>query len=200
MTETQATAPRRGREEAPSSAAPRMLASGDRTIDRGDEREFMRTKPIEPHEKFEIPRGRMKRGMSYAWVALKVPYSNLRSRRLNDFRAGGYQFARAEDFPELSGYKADEQTNKRLIELGIEDEVRPDDPVILDNLVLVQRPAELTTQAEKERDYAAKRQLSEHLQRQKESSERAIGSNRTQMSHTYGAAPEEAPSDASAEF
>lgn len=186
-------------EEAPSSQTP-MLHSGARDDGRSDEREFARARPIEAHEKFEIPHNRMKRNMSYVWAALRIPYTTLRSRRLNDFRGGGYQYARAADYPELSGYKPEAQVNQRFIELGLEDEVRSDDPVILDGSVLMERPAKMTREAEIERDRAAQRQLSDHLQRQKEQSERAIGSGRTQMVHTYGSAPEEAPLDAQSEF
>lgn len=161
--------------------------------------DYVRVKPREPHEKYDLPRGTAQRGMDYLWAATRIPYTTLKSRRLDEFRRAGWKFARAADFQELSGYRPRDQVNRRFVELGIDDDVRADDPVILDNSVLMMRPKALTAEAERERDQAAANQINDHLRRQREKSEREIGKNYTQMRRHYGPS-DEAPSDQAAEY
>lgn len=168
-----------------------------RTPGRGDE--YVRERPREAHEKFDLPRGSAARGMSYVWAALRIPYTTLRSPRLSNYVRSGWHFCRAEDHPEHSGYRPGSVVNERWVKLGIEEEVHADDPVIRDGMVLMQRPKALTEEAEAEQQQAATRQITEHLQQQRQRSEREIGSSRTVMRNTYGP-PDEAPSDHDAEI
>ena len=156
--------------------------------------DYIRIKPRDPSQKYELPRGTHQRGMDYLWASTRVPFTNLKNKRLDDFRRAGWKMARAADFPELSHYKPQQQANRRLIELGLEEDVRADDPVILDNLVLLMRPKALTQEAERERDQLASNQINDHLRRQRERSEREIGKQYTQMRRHYGPS-DEAPSD-----
>lgn len=197
--ETSAAPP--SRSSALSDARRAMAEEVVRDNGRDDPREFVRNRPREPHEKFELPSS-LKRGhgMDYLWASLKIPYSTQRSPRMNQFRQAGWQFVRAADCPELSGYKPDAEVNQRFIELGIDQEVRADDPVIMDNnSVLMMRPKQLTEQAETEDRKRARSQIEDFLTTQRQRSERAIGTQRTRMTRSYGPA-QEAPSDADTEI
>ncbi len=181
----------------PMPPKPAAVADSARDEGRDQPREFVRQRPREPHEKFDLPDGTAERGMDYLWAAVKIPYTTQRSPRLDDFRRSGWQFARAADFRELSGL--DRNVSDRFVELGIDQVVKPDDPVIRDNLVLMMRPKNLSAEAAKEDKDRAQRQISEHLRQQKERSERAIGAGRTRMTRQYGPA-DEAPSDQDTEI
>jgi len=199
MSQTQRPAVDAAAPPAPPLPAAPTPPDMSRAPQRAEYREAVRVKPREAHQKFDIPPGRRLAGYSYLWSALKVPYSAVRSRRLAEYRAAGWQFVRAADMPELSGYKPQAQVNTRFVELGIDDEVRADDPVILDGSVLMIRPERFTEEAERERTQAAHRQLREHLQRQHEKSAREIGESRTFI-RTNAETPDEAPSDRDAEY
>ncbi len=181
-----------------TTEAPR-LESASRDDGRSAAREVTRERPREPHEKYSLDNSRTDPGMSYMWASVRIPYTTLRSPRLDSFRAAGWQLARAEDFPEHSGYRKGSQENDRLVKLGLDQHVEADDPVIKDNSVLMFRPKHMTQEAEGELKQAARQQLNDHLRQQKERSERAIGANRTTMSRTYGGA-EQAPADAETEY
>lgn len=178
---------------------PPIVADGARDgSGREEAREFVRDRPREPHEKYDLGRSNVPRGMTFQWVSTRIPYTTLRNPRLDSFRGAGWQFARAEDFPEHSGYKPTREVNQRLIDLGIDSEVRADDPVVKDNLVLMMRPKQLSAEAEGEQREKAARQINDHLRRQRELSERQIGAQRTTMRKSY--APAEAPSDQDTEI
>lgn len=174
---------------------PQMVADASRDELRSPDREWARERPIEPSEKFDLTRFQLDPKMDFLFAGTRIPYTTLKNPRLDQFRRAGWAFARAADFPELSGYKPGDKADRRLIELGLESEVRADDPVILDNNVLMMRPKRLSDEARRELDAAARRQITDHLRKQKENSERQIGTNRTRVSRTYDR-PDEAPSDA----
>ena len=156
-----------------------------------------RRRPREEHEKYDIEGGRQ-RGMDYIWAATKIPYTTQRSPRLPAFRRAGWEFCRAADHPDLSGYQPGEG-NARMIELGIDDEVRADDPVIQNGLVLMMRPKSLSQEAEAEDKARAKGQIEDYMLTLRQKSERAIGPQRTRMARTYGPA-DEAATDAEVEM
>lgn len=182
-----------------TTEAPARLADASRDDGRTPDREFVRQRPRDPSEKYDLRGQRLDPRMSYFWASLKIPYTTQRNPRLDSFRRAGWQFARAADFPEQSGYRAGQEANERFVELGIDDKVSADDPVIRDNLVLMMRPKHMTEEAEREQRTEASRQINDHLRQQKERSVRAIGENRTTMSRHVGPA-DEAPSDAGAEI
>lgn len=166
---------------------------------RDDPRDYVRQRPAQPHEKFEIATSRMSRGMDYFWASIKIPFSNLRNPRLDTYRRAGWRFARAEDFPEHSGYQPEAQVNNRFIELGIDREVRADDPVIIDNAsVLMMRPKEMSAEARSEQERAAKAQIEDYMATLRRQSERQIGKERTTLRRNVGPT-DEAMSDAEAE-
>lgn len=181
-----------------TSDAPR-LADASRDDGRTQDRDFVRQRPRDPSEKYDLRGQRLDPKMSYFWASLKIPYSSQRNPRLDSFRRAGWQFARAADFPEQSGYRPGKEVNERFVELGIDDKVSADDPVIRDNLVLMVRPKVMTDEAEREQKVEASRQINDHLRQQKDRSVKAIGENRTTMSRHVGPA-DEAPSDAAAEI
>jgi hypothetical protein len=187
-----------------NSQAP-MKTDMARTEDRADVRnaEYTRVRPREPHEKFDLPDNRITKGMDYLWAALKVPHSDRRSPRLRAFRDAGWRFARAADFPELSGYRKEDavsERDKRFIELGIDSVVQADDPVILeDSSVLMMRPRNMSREAEREDKARADSQFNDYMNALRAKSERQIGSARTKMQRTYGPS-DEAQSDAEAEI
>lgn len=191
-----------GTSPAQIAAARKLLAEVNRDEGREDHRDFIRHKPREPHEKFELPKNaKVPRGMDFMWGSLRIPYSTQRNPRLSQFRQAGWQFARAADFPELSGYKPEAEVNQRFIELGIDQEVRPDDPVVMDNQsVLMMRPKTLSQQAETEDKRRAATQINDFLTTQRKRSVAAIGEGRTRMTRTYGPGGDEAPSDAEVEI
>jgi hypothetical protein len=183
----------------PVAAAIEFDTARDNGRDPDRDDEYIRLTPTEPSEKYELDPREREPGMDYIWASVRVPYSTLKNRRLNDYQRGGWKFCRAADHPSKSGYKPGHMVNKRFIELGIEDEVQADDPVFNDNLVLMKRPKALSQQAERERDTAAASQINDHLRRQREKSEREIGRQYTQMRRQYGPA-DEAPPDAAEAF
>ena len=174
--------------------APEIDMSRDEAREDFRDDQFVRARPREPSQKYEIPKNRRERGMDYLWASTRIPFTNLKNRRLNDYLSSGWKYDRAAAQPELSDYRPQKEVNRRLIELGLEEEVRADDPVIKDNLVLLKRPHALTEEAERERDQIASNQINDHLRRQRERSEQQIGKQYTQMRRHYGPS-DEAPSD-----
>lgn len=147
---------------------------------------YTRIRPPEPHEKYQLDPSERARGMDYFLAAVTVRGAPNRDR-LNDFYRAGWKPARAADHPRMSGY--DIQGTAELEAFGIK-KIGPDDPVVINGLMLCQRPKELSDESRRELDQAANRQIDDHLASLSRRSERHIGARtRIQRSVTRSATP-----------
>ena len=170
-----------------------VIASAQRESARGTLRDAPRTRIRSQSERYGVPREQMARNTAYEWVALKI--RGAPNPRLSEFRAGGWTPARAIDFPEHSGYipegkgtSADDAWGRA----GITSDVTADSPVIINDLMLVQRPLEYDREARREEANAARQQVDDQMTRIRQQSQRAIG-DKTVLSRTRTVGP--APAD-----
>ena len=176
-------------------AASNFKPEPPRHDERDSGREFIRVRPREPHEKYAVPQSQMKRGMDYFWAATKL--RGMPNPRFSDYWRAGWRPVKAADFPDLSGLNL--RPDQALIDLGIVQDVQPDGQIILNDLMLMMRPAAMTAEAQAEQDRLAEKQVNDHLRLQREKSNRAIGPGRTRISRQFGP-PDEVPSDAEVEM
>jgi hypothetical protein len=167
-------------------------ARGD-TRDTG--REFLRIKPREPHEKYAIPEDRRQPGMDYFMAAVKI--RGQPNPRFSDYWRAGWRPVKASALPELSGL--DLNPDQSLIDLGVVRAVGPDDPIIIDDLMPMMRPMQMSRAAKAEQQAAAEQQVSDHLRAQRDKSVRAVGVKNTRIDRHYAPA-DEAPSDSEVEM
>src|ERR1700680_2585521 len=120
---------------ASETAAPPPPVPEDTSRDsvRSAGRDFVRQRPREPHEKYAV--AKLPRGMEGFWAALKL--RGAPNPRLNEFMRAGWKPARAEDYPDHSGFGIEH--DPMLIELGAVKNVGPNTPVILDDMMLMVR-------------------------------------------------------------
>ncbi len=175
-----------------------LYADAERREERSDGREeFVRARPREAHERFNLDPRQKIPGMDYFWAAAKIN-GQPNPRFIETLRAG-WQPVKAADHPELSGL--DVRIDPRLIELGLVPEKRPGDPIEDRGLMLMMRPKQLSVASRAEDERRATGQFSDHMNRLNQSSRRGIG-DKTQMSRrrTSGAPPSDMiPDDAELE-
>jgi hypothetical protein len=183
--------------QAPVDAEPRGVDDSQRRLiadamrssgrDDGRSKEFMRVRPREPHERYDVDPKLLKPGMDYRWVSLSCRGEP--NPQLTDTFRSGWLPARAEDFPQHSGIDA--YLNPMLVELGHQKQINPDDPVIDRNLMLCVRPMEFSDQSRREDEAAADKQVDDHMRHLNNQSRRAIG-DKTRISRrvTRGVVPD----------
>lgn len=170
-------------------------ADAERAMDRDNGREYVRVRPRDPHEKYNIPPNEMKAGFDYFMAATKI--RGMPNPRFNEYTRAGWRAARAEEHPSLSGL--DLHHDQALIDLGIVRDVKPSDPVIVDDLMVMLRPKSMSQESRAEEEKRAARQINDHLSTLRNKSNREIGEKNTRVSRQYGP-PDEAPSDSEVEF
>lgn len=153
-----------------SASAKSVPSNTERAVTRDDE--YVRQRPREPHEIYEIDRRHQPRDMDLMWAAVKVRGAP-NQERLNDFIRTGWRPALAADYPEHSGF--DVKHSQSLIDMGFARDIKPDDPVINRDLMLMVRPKQMSRQSREEDKARADRQIDEHMNRLRQSSRRAIG-------------------------
>lgn len=166
-------------------------------------RENIRQKPREPHEIYHIDRQDFPRGMDLTWAAVKVRGAPNQDR-LNEFIRTGWRPARAQDFPEHSGYDVNANYSKTLIDLGFARRVEPDDPVINRDQMLMVRPKQMSEESRSEDQARADGQINDHLNRLRQVSARQIGARNTtvqrQVTRSDRAPPDLVSDDADVEL
>ncbi len=138
--------------------------------------------PPEPHEKYELLPDEFPDGMDLMWLPTKI--AGMPNDKVAQYYRAGWQPARAEDFPRLSGFGTDYP--QAMIDAGLLDIVRPDAPVITDDQMLVMRPKEMTRRAERARAAAANDQVANQMQRLSQAYRNARGVG---VKRNYGALP-----------
>jgi hypothetical protein len=156
----------------PQSAEPSPHESARMTA-----RELERFMPPEPHERFHIDPRFFPAGMQVQWLPYLI--KGMLNPQVNDYWRAGWVPARAEEFPEMSGYKLPIPAALKSVRLpdgtSLGQEVQADDPVIKDGQMLIVRPKEISEYAEERRDRGAKRQFRDHIDRITSQSRAAIG-------------------------
>lgn len=163
--------------------------------DRDTGREYARIKPREPHEKYAIPANRRQAGMDYFLAAVKI--RGMPNPRFTDYWRAGWRPVKASALPEMSGI--DLNPDQSLVDLGIVRAVNPDDPIILDDLMPMMRPKQMSEASAAEQASRAAQQVDDHLRTQRDKSTRAVGAKNTRIQRHYGPA-DEAPSDSEVEM
>ena len=167
-----------------------MPKDGARDTIRPEFRENIRQKPREPHEIYAIDR--QPRGMDLMWAAVKVRGAPNQDR-LNEFIRTGWRPARAQDYPEHSGFDVNANYSQTLIELGFARKVGPDDPVINRDLMLMVRPKEMSQESRAEDQARADSQINDHMNRLRQVSSRQIGAQNTTVSRRVTRSAEAPP-------
>jgi hypothetical protein len=120
-------------------------------------------------------------GMDHFFAAVKVRGAPNQDR-LNEFIATGWRPARAQDFPDISGYAVNGQYSDTLVELGFARRVKPNDPVINRDMMLMIRPKAMSVQSRAEDQERADSQINDHMNRLRQVSARQIGPQNTTVS------------------
>jgi hypothetical protein len=100
-----------------------------------------------PHEKYQIPEELRDPDMDYLWLPSSI-FGEPNKRAIAQHFRMGWVPAQAKDFPHISGYGADYPAE--LVARGLVDNVRPDDILEVDGLMLVQRPLAVSQMARKQ--------------------------------------------------
>lgn len=141
-------------------------------------RDAIRVRPREPHELYEIDPRQRPRDMDLMWAAVKVRGAPNQDR-LNEFIRTGWRPARAEDYPEHSGYDVNGNYDDTLVELGFARRIGPSDPVVNRDLLLMVRPKQMSQESRREDEARANRQIDDHMNRLRQVSARQIGARNT---------------------
>lgn len=180
-----------------------MPADGQRDSARTQFRDAVRQRPREPHELFAIDPHDQLRGMDHFFAAVKVRGASNQDR-LNQFISTGWRPARAEDFPDISGYAVNEQYSQTLVDLGFARRIGPDDPVINRDLMLMVRPKEMSRESRAEDQERADNQINDHMNRLRQVSSRQIGARNTtvrrEVTRSTSAPPDLVSDDADVEL
>lgn len=169
------------------SAAP---SSPERKSARTPERIPERLARREPHERFHIPPERWPSGLKPEWKAVTIMGMANRDMMIEYYRAG-WQPARAEQFPEFSGYGL--ELGHGQIPMGFSpegkqiylDNVNASDPIIIRGQMLMLRPIEMCEEADQNRQKAANEQVEQQIARLSGQSKREIGANRTTVQKKF---------------
>jgi hypothetical protein len=180
-----------------------MPKDGQRDPIRPEFRDNIRQKPREPHEVYAIDRQDQPRDMDLMWAALKVRGAPNQDR-LNEFIRTGWRPARAQDYPDHSGYDVNANYSQTLIDLGFARRIAPDDPVVNRDLMLMIRPKEMSRESRAEDQARADGQINDHMNRLRQVSARQIGERNTtvrrQVSRSDRAPPDLVSDDADVEL
>lgn len=132
---------------------------------------FVRLKPREEHERYQLDEKMKRPGFDYFWAA--VTRFGQPNPRFGEYLRAGWRPAEAKDFPDISGLQA--QVDPRLIELGFMKEKKPSDPIEDRGLMLMMRPQPLSDQARREENVKADRQVDDQMAKLRAMSKKAIG-------------------------
>lgn len=137
----------------------------------------------EPHNKYEIPADQIPPGMDAMWLPTKI--AGMPNPQVAQYYRAGWQPARAQDFPEQSGYGVD--FPQMMIDAGLLENVKADAPVIIDDQMLVLRPRELSVRAHQQRAKQADEQVDIQMRRLRQVSRTFRG---TEIRRRHGPAPD----------
>jgi hypothetical protein len=150
----------------------------------------MRIARREPHLKYHIPKNKIPAGMVAEWKALTVKGMSNRDHLIEVYRAG-WQPARAEQFPEFSGFGIN--FGDRTLQIGISPEgaaiylenVKAGDPIVLDGQILMLRPEELNEEAHDENKRRAVDDVAQQIARLSGRSREQIGAQLTKVTREF---------------
>lgn len=125
---------------------------------------------LEPHEKYHIDPADYPSGCDVVWAPVSI--KGMDSGQLRQYIDGGWIPARAEDFPDHSGYGT--PYPDALTRSGRVKEVQPDDYIEKDGQMLFVRAQELSRAAADNRKRIADEQLHTQMRRLALASQRAI--------------------------
>lgn len=130
-------------------------ASTGRQSSRVSERQSARPyTPPEPHLKYEIPEDRRDPSKDYLWLPTHIVGAP--NPRISEYYRAGWIPSTAEQFPEISGYGT--EYPQKLVDLGLLTPIQASDPLIKDNMMLVERPISKSAEARRrEREEARDR-------------------------------------------
>ena len=152
------TAPRERRPVPPMGVEP-PVREPTRTPARQSSRFFT---PPEVHEKYHIPTEMMDPAYDYMWQPTRIAGQS-NQRKLSEFHRSGWDFAKASDFPELSGYGTDYPAG--MVERGLLHKLTEDEPMEVDDQILLMRPKELSREARKRDREKAYNQVENQMKR-----------------------------------
>lgn len=99
--------------------------------------------PPEPHEKFHLFDEEIPDGMDAMWLPITV--AGQPNGKVNELFRAGWEVARAEQVPRLSGFG--HEYPEAMVRAGLLKNTEADEPVIVDTQMLVFRPLELSRRA-----------------------------------------------------
>jgi hypothetical protein len=167
---------------ATAAPPPGEISGGDEPMERTPARQSARQPerfyvPPEPHEKYHIDPRDIPAGFDAQWVAVTI--KGAKNGALTDYWRGGWRPARAEQFPDQSGYGI--EFPKELIDAGYAEQVKPESPVEKDGQMLMMRPKQASIAADERRKRNAAELVQTQMQRLSLSSRRHIR-ERTEVS------------------
>lgn len=154
--------------------------AGRRSV-RKEARVKQRYVPPQPHQKFDIPANRVPSGMVAEWKAITIAGMTNRNHMIACYRAG-WTPATAEQFPENSGYG--QKFGEAVVAMGLMEDIKATDPVILDGQMLMLRAKELVEDAGYRDHEEARKQVNTQLRRLQINSRREVGAN-TKIQRSY---------------
>lgn len=117
--------------------------------------------PPEAHEKYEIPASEQDPSRDYFWAPTRI--AGQPNDKLGQYYRAGWEPEVASNFPRISGFGT--EYPKKMIDLGLLKNVDPNDPVLLDDLMLVSRPKEMSRAAREKEKKVAYEQVANQMQR-----------------------------------
>lgn len=123
--------------------------------------------PPEPHEKYELWEEEKPPGMDWMWLPTSVAGAP-NSRIVGQCFRAGWQPAKSIDFPRISGHGV--EYPPEMIAAGLLQNVSDDAPIVIDEQMLVLRPAELSRKYEAQAKRNASDQVDNQMRRLRQAS------------------------------
>ena len=159
-----------------------LADAGGRAPARTEARRPVRFAPVQPENRYTIPPNRIPAGMTAEWKALSVFGVPNRNHMVELCRAGWVP-AKASDFPEFSGYGTD--FAPAVLAMGNMKPCQADDPVVINQLILMLRPKEYSDEAVEQHRADSRTQMNDQLRRLALTSRAAVGAGNTKITRQY---------------
>jgi len=115
----------------------------------------------EPYEKFTLSEDEIPEGMDAFWLPTKI--LGQPSREVMQYYQAGWEPARAQDFPRISGYGV--EYPKALLDAKLIETISAESPIIIDDLMLVMRAKTVSRAAHQRRIHDAVDQVQNQMRR-----------------------------------
>ncbi len=139
--------------------------------------------PPEPHEKYALFEEEIPPNMDAKWLPTKI--MGAENRDVMEAHKSGWIPARASDIPRISGYGV--EYPQALIDAKLVTPIGAEAPIVIDDLMLVFRPVELSERARRAQQKASGEQVRNQMRRLQQAYRHSGGDLGIERKH--GAAP-----------